>query len=351
MSLHDQQPTQEELGAKLRVLFDLGPLEDMKLLAGGFLCQNFTLCIGPQRFFLKQYRHKLSQVVHQVKYAEDLFAHNGVPVLAPMRDRFGRSAFFLNRNWYSLFPYIDREAVSIQALTDIGRETLARQLGEMHHIGKSVKKSIQPLLLWDKERFFLEVVEFDMKLEQVDATEPVHALIRKVVEQKKKFVAQNTFTAEKADLPFDTLLHGDFSYQNVFFSPAQDHIDYLFDFEKACRGPRTFELARALFVDAFDDGWDDAHLDRAVVFLRSYLRVYPMSFHEFTMGIRMYLVHVAHQLWIEGKILFRDGKEYVPILRSHSYRVEHLYDDVESFARTLYQRASLGASIDRGERA
>ena len=146
MSYHDQQPEKEELSARLQKLFDLGALSDFELITGGFLCQNFTLRVGAQRFFLKQYRHKLSQVVHQVKYAEDLFAAHGVPVLSPLKDRFGRCAFYLDRNWYSLFPFIDRKAVTIHELTDVGRETLARQLAQMHTIGTCVKKSIQPLL-------------------------------------------------------------------------------------------------------------------------------------------------------------------------------------------------------------
>ncbi|MBI4438000.1 phosphotransferase [Candidatus Uhrbacteria bacterium] len=339
MTWHDQQPDKGELSARLEKLFDLGALDDVELLVGGFLCQNFTLCIGAQRFFLKQYRHKLSQVVHQVKYAEELFASQGVPVLSPLKDRFNRGAFFFDHNWYSLFPFIDREAVTIQELTDVGRETLAGQLAAMHLIGRRVKKSIQPLLLWDKDRFFLEVAELEMRLEEVGVESPVHALIAKVIAQKKRFVEQNTFTPEAADLPFDTLLHGDFSYQNVFFSPAQDRIDYLFDFEKTCRGPRAFELARALFVDAFDDGWEEGHLKRAAIFLRRYLQTYPIPTEEFVLGVRMYLVHVAHQLWIEGKILLRDGKNYIPILQAHSYRVEHVLDDLESFARALYARA------------
>lgn len=329
----------EELSARLQKLFGFGALSDIELITGGFLCQNFTLRIGAQRFFLKQYRHKLSQVVHQVKYAEELFAAHGVPVLSPLKDRFGRGAFYLDQNWYSLFPFIDRKAVTIQELTDVGRETLARQLAQMHTIGTSVKKSIQPLLLWDSDRFFLEVAELEMKLEEEGIADSVRSLISKVIEQKKKFVSQNTFTPENADVPFDTLLHGDYSYQNVFFSPDQDRIDYLFDFEKTCRGPRTFELARALFVDAFDDGWGEGNRERAAVFLRAYQEVNPLTQEEFTLGIRMYLVHVAHQLWIEGKILLRDGYDYLPILQAHSYHVEHLFDDLESFAHNLFKRA------------
>lgn len=340
MSYHDQQPEKEELSRRLQKLFDLRELSDLELLTGGFLCQNFTLRIGAQRFFLKQYRHKLSQVVHQVKYAEESFAAHGVPVLCPLKDRFGRGAFFLDRNWYSLFPFIDRQTLSINELSNVGRETLASQLAAMHQIGRYVKKSIQPLLLWDHDRFFLEVAELEMKLEEVGTNELSQALIVRVIEQKKKFVSQNMFTPEEADLPFDTLLHGDFSYQNVFFSPAQDRIDFIFDFEKTCRGPRAFELARAIFVDAFDDGWDESRMDRAVVFLRRYRAIFPIDREEFGLGVKMYLVHLAHQLWIEGKILLRDGAEYIPILQAHSYRVEHLFDDLESFVRVLYDKAS-----------
>jgi Ser/Thr protein kinase RdoA (MazF antagonist) len=342
MSIHDLQPERGELSRRLEKLFALGPLSQMELLTGGFLCQNFTLRIGSQRFFLKQYRHKLSQVVHQVKYAEELFATHGIPVLSPLKDRFGRTAFFLDHNWYSLFPYVDRRAVTIGELTDVGRTTLARLLAQMHLIGKAVKKSIQPLLLWDRDRFFLEVAELEMELEERGIDDPTRALIAKVVAQKKKFVQENTFTAEKSDLPFDTLLHGDFSYQNVFFSPEQDRVEFIFDFEKTCRGPRAFELARALFVDAFDDGWGAVQKKRAVVFLARYLTHAPMPQKEFISGVRMYLVHVAHQLWIEGKILFRDGKDYVPILQAHSYRVAHIFDDMDVLAGSLWEEAVRG---------
>lgn len=333
-------PQYRELAKKVEDLFGLGSIDRMQLLQGGYLSKNFVVVSGQQKWFLKQYRHKISQLVHQIKFAERFFAQHGVPVILPISDAHGRPAFVHNQQWHSLFPFINRRTLDVGELTQAGRVTLARQLARMHELGAGCKMSVQPLSMWDKDLFSMEVAEIELKLVEVGTEDPVHALIAHIIEQKKRFVEQDRFTPEDVRLPFDTLLHGDFTYKNVFFSEDQSRIDHVFDFEKAVRAPQAFEVARAIFIHAFDDGWTDEHLYRAVEFLRAYRQSRPISLEDLTQGARMYLTHLAHLLWIENKVLLRGARDYVPLLRSHSHRVAHLFDDIETFVSDLYERAS-----------
>jgi Ser/Thr protein kinase RdoA (MazF antagonist) len=338
MQTHDQLPTKEDLFPLLEKLFGFSSIQDLVLIVGGHLSKNFLLLVGGEKYFLKQYRYKLNPVIHQIKFAETFYSSKGVRVIMPLRDRFDRPAFFFNGNWFSLFPFIDKKAIEISQLTDDGLMTLANQLGVMHTAGKDAGKTTQSLLMWDKNRFNLDVCELEMKLESTDVQETTNMLIASVLEQKKKFVEKNIFALEDISLPFDTLLHGDLSYQNVFFSPDQKQIDYVFDFEKTARGPRAFELARSICINVFDDGWDDKRLEKATLFLRAYQEVAPITYEEFLIGLRAYLVLTAHQLWIEWKILFCGETKYIPLLRSHSIRINHLGDGIDTLATSIYGR-------------
>lgn len=341
MQYLDQLPTKDEIEQLLAKLFGFESIGEFELIKGGHLCQNFVLNADGKKYFLKQYRHKLSQVVYQIKRAEQIFADKGIRVIPPLRDcRYGRTAFYFGRNWYSLFAFVDHQSITSADLTRDGLRSLGHQLGEIHTVGLGAMPSAQPLFLWDKDRFKLESCELEMKLEEIGALDSKCALIANVLERKRAFVEHNDFLPEEVVLPFDTLLHGDFGCQNVFLSPDQRQVEHVFDFEKTSRGPRTFEVARAIFMSAFDNGWDEACFDNASIFLRAYQEAAPISFIEFKEGIRIYMTHMAHQLWIEWKVLVRGDIQHIPILLSHSRRVEHLGDDFDEVARSIYQRAT-----------
>src|SRR3989338_5698652 len=92
--------------ATLDRLFGVGRVLDMTPLSGGYSCWNFDVLCERGRFFLKQYRSFYSHQVGDIKAAERFFAGEGLPVILPLPDRFGRDAFWVEENWYSLFSFV-----------------------------------------------------------------------------------------------------------------------------------------------------------------------------------------------------------------------------------------------------
>lgn len=340
MNYHDGIPNIETVNTHLQELFSLPVVRSVDLLRGGHLCKSFIVQTDTGTYFLKQYRHRLSQTVHQIKFAETHFSKNGIPVLMPMNDRFGRPAFLMGKNWYSLFPFVDLKTKQVFELKPKHVQLLGAQLAELHKVGAGVEKDIQPLLLWDKHRFLMEVVEIERILEKRPQPNRVERLIGSMLKKKREFVESRAPKSTAQTLPFNTLLHGDYSYQNVFFSEDDSQIESIYDFEKTTRGPRAFEVARSLFVTCFDDGWEQKNIDLAAVFLQAYLTTFPMPLEELQLGVRMYLTNLAHQTWLEAKVLIKNSYDYVELLEAHARRIDHLEDDIDAFTQSLFEQAS-----------
>lgn len=336
---HDEVPPVEIISAKLLQLFGVDSVSGMQLLSGGHLCKNFVLETSEGKFFLKQYRHKVSQMVHQIKHAEQYFADRGIPVVLPVKDSYGRAAFYVDNNWYSLFPYYPNPQRQARDVTENMLKILGGFLARIHKAGKGVGEEFQSILLWDKERFLLEATELEICLKQQPVLSRIEQQISSVLAIKRKFVETNTHDVFSFQLPNDTLLHCDFSYQNVFFSEDNSRIEAVFDFEKSARGPRAFEVARSMFVCCFDDSWEQKNIDQAVIFLAAYLQKQPLTLDEFVRGVKMYLIHLAHQTWVESKVLLKNSISYVDLLDAHERRIKHLGDDLDSFATEIYKRA------------
>ena len=336
---HDSIPPLDVLSLKLQQLFDIDKITGMHLLSGGHLCKNFILKSPEKKYFLKRYRHKVSETVNQIKHAEQYFSDQGIPVVLPIKDVHGRAAFFVDHNWYSLFPFWSNPPKDVRDLDDNALCLLGEFLARIHEAGKDVGREIQPVLLWDRERFFLEVKELELVLEQQPVLSKVERQIKSLLKIKREFVESNTLDIHDFDLPYDTIIHCDFSYQNVFFSEDGLKIEAVFDFEKASIGPRAFEVARSMFVCCFDDGWEQRNIDQAIVFISAYIQKQPLSLGEFQQGVKMYLVNLAHQTWVEAKVLLKNSVNYIDLLEAHERRITHLPDDMDAFAKDIYEKA------------
>ena len=108
---------EQRLGNRLGEVFGITDVHEVELMQGGLLCENFSIRAGTQRYFLKQYRKQTSTWVYEIKFAEQYFAENDIPVILPITDRHGRTAFWFEDNWYSLFPFIEGIQKDADALT------------------------------------------------------------------------------------------------------------------------------------------------------------------------------------------------------------------------------------------
>jgi len=325
------------LSKKLDQLFAIGTVRSVSLVHGWYMSQNLRVETEAGTYFLKQYRNRLSTTVHEIKRAEAYFAAEGLPVILPIDDRFGRSAFWFEGNWFSLFPFVDGTSPAYGSLSSSEVRSLGRMLADLHRAGTRYPRNlISPIRLWDKESFRVEIVELQQELLSRPALDAVEQRVFSTLLRKAELVEKNALTPTDFALPFDCLLHGDFIYQNTFVS-GQGKIEHIFDLEKACVGPRAYELARSLLVCCFDDGWADGNVANGREFLDAYRLVFPIGYEEFEAGMRMYATNLFHMTWIEARFVLFNNDESMPIYERHARRVDALGGDIVALCRRLYR--------------
>lgn len=324
------------LNEKLGRYFHVGTVRGVSLVHGGYMSQNFRVETDAGAFFLKQYRNRMSAGVYEVKDSEEFFALKGLPVILSVRDAFGRDAFWIDGNWYSLFPFVDGVRPALGAFHPRTSASLGAMLGRFHAAGIEPPGSYHHLLrAWDRRGFWLEYVELEQELLARAELTSVERRMLDVLRLKARLVERNETSVRDFRVPFDCLLHGDFIYPNVFVN-AEGGIDRVFDFEKTCVGPAAYELARSLFVNCFDDGWKEDNYAQGRTFLQAYRSVRPISFDAFYDGVRLYAISLFHMTWIEARSVLYRNDDSMPIYERHAKRVEMLSGDVRPLCERLY---------------
>lgn len=326
-----------ELADRLRSYFDFGRVLDLSFVYGGFMCHNYRLETERGTFFLKQYRNKISTIVHEIKHAEEFFASRGLPVLLPVRDRFGRSAFWLNGHWLSVFPFItDRRTPSISDIDVPFAEQLGGLLGRFHMAGRTFEdRHFQPLALWDRRKFMMEYVEIEQEFARRTPHSDLERRMAEILRIKAEFVNRNTLMAYQTKAPYDCLLHGDFIYNNLFID-ARGTVTDCYDLEKACIGPRGYELGRSLIINCFDDGFEEKNFALARAFLAAYREVASISLEEFTEGVTMYRTQLFHMDWIESRYLIYGIDSQLDLYDRHAKRIEWMHANFEGFCERVF---------------
>lgn len=325
----------ERVKARILQLFHCGDVTGFERMEGGYLCQNFRVETQTGTYFLKQYRNRISSQIHEIKEAEQFFASQGIPVILPLQDVFGRSVFLADRNWFSLFPFINQKPPAFGSLNEELLSSLGSMLGRIHQAGKRIDhEHFQPLRLGDKSRFMIELVELRHELESREERTELEERMRALLETKLTWVNAHETNTFDQELPFDTLLHGDFLYQNVF-TDSKGAVTHVYDWEKTCNGPRAFELARSLIINAFDDGWESKNFQLARAFLQAYREINPIDISEIIQGIRIYTAELMQMTWLEGKYIIHGIDTQLPIYQRHANRVEWLGEHLEEFCQRI----------------
>jgi len=327
----------EGLSERLHELFGFGPVTSLEKVHGGYTCQNFRLTTTAGIFFLKQYQNHLRQWVPDIKYAERYFAGHGIPVVLPLRDTFGRTAFWFDNFWYSLFPYIEASSPDPAAMRPETLMSLGETLADIHLAGRDVgHRTFQMRWMWDRDAFELEHADLVHALRGRKEPTAVDRRMEQLLKRKADFVSTNTLIPKDFPVANDHLLHGDFIYPNVFID-ADGDVSHIFDLERTSLGPRSFELARSLLINCCDDGLDERHIRQARIFLTAYRARYPISFDEFVSGMRMFMISCLHSTWLEGNYLLNGMTSHLTLFESNARRIEVLGGDPTTFCQKIWQ--------------
>jgi len=294
----------KEIESKISKLYSLkNPVIFVKEVKEGYLSQNCILSDTKDKFFLKQYSTGYSinnlKEIHKVKF---FFGNRDIPVILPYRINNKESIFKYNNKYYTLFPYVEGIMLSREKLTKNENLNLGRLLAQVHLLSqKGIPFSIGSKIgKWSTDGFLQKSKIILQKIECIKQKTKFDKLAYESINLKIKIVKGNRLLTEDIGLRNDHLLHGDFHEKNVFFN-ENGSIKYLFDWEKTCVGPRSFEVARALNLICLDGKYSKKHVENANLFLKGYIDVYPMEKEEFLKGMTYYFVKKAHSLWIEGE--------------------------------------------------
>jgi Ser/Thr protein kinase RdoA (MazF antagonist) len=319
----------------LRDLYGFSSIDEVQLIYNRYRCLNYIIRVeGGTIFFLKRYAGRSGEEVFESKTAERFFHENGIPIILPLLDKHGRPAFFLDDDWFSLFPFIDQSQPEIP-LSEVFLESLGRQLGRMHAAGKRFEdKSFRRLKMWSKEQFNFKYVAIQELLQQLEISTQEREILEQGSRKKKMFVEKDQHSPKDYRFNFDTLLHGDPIYQNTFIN-EQGRVSKIFDLEEVCVGPAAFELGRALMINCFEDGWGDQEKQAANIFLGAYLKESPLTRENVKNGLEVYLIKNAYKLWFEHKLLTEPSEDLWDVYEAHIRRLDLLSKDLGEFVESI----------------
>lgn len=327
----------DQLGSSLKQLFGFKNVLAFDFVHGGYMSQNFRVETDRGSFFLKQYRNRINTIIHEIKEAEVFFASQGIPVIAPLNDRYGREAFWFNGYWFSLFPFIHGKSPMATTMNETVIENLAKMLAKMHIKGKDFPElPFQVLRLGTPRKFRLEQVELLQILRKRKQKSPLEERMSQLLQQKAAYIRAVNIRPKDIPLSYDHLLHGDYQYYNVFTNDAGE-ITHIYDLERACMGPAEYEVVRSMVLNCFDDGWAPRNFALARTYLEMYRTWHPLSFEGFKHGMQLYAYNILHMTWIEARYLLFNLDTQLDLFNRHVDRVEFFAtQDVGSFCEEVF---------------
>ena len=151
---------------------------------------------------------------------------------------------------------------------------------------------------------------------------------------RKSLVASNTINWQDLDLKNDHLLHGDYYDQNVFFD-ERGYVSSVFDFEKTIYSPRSFELIRSMMKNFFSNDFNVSNINKAKLYLHSYLNIYPASREELRTGFRLYYLRTIHSAWVQKEHYLKKNYRVDQFLHNHYQNIKYLSEHFQEVENDL----------------
>jgi len=292
----------------------------------GYLSENFVLNSGDKKYFLKCYRFKDKQRVIDAHVSKFFFASKGIPVILPIKNIEGDTITQIEDTYVSLFPFVSGlqfvppdAAIPIQAPRNLGA-----MLGRIHAASESGSPEInQKFTQWNKEEFcastdsILEVISNKKELTDFDRN------AKEAIEFKKEQVKKENLLFKDIKGLRTGLIHGDYHDGNVFFDKGGSVIN-VFDFEKICIAPYSFEVIRSLQY-SYCVGYNrQGSEERVEAFLSGYRTERLISSSELSQGVELFYQREIHGLWVEKEHYLKDNFRVDDLLHSKEYLLDLL---------------------------
>ena len=255
----------------------------------------------------------------------------GIPVVLPIKDKFGETFFEDNGQFYSLFPFVEGRSYSRENVTETALASAGALLARIHLLSRDGLPGIylDKELKGDGSKFAQEAEKIRIDLAEKEDLDKFDKEVLKAIHEKGKLLAESKIDENGLDLGKEHLIHGDYKLGNVFFD-QDDQVKHLFDTEKTAICPRTFELARSLDLICFNEGFEKINFTKAKIFLRAYNVVYPVLADELADAFRLLYVRKVRSLWVP-KEYYKGNTRVAKILKAETFVTQYWAKHLDEF--------------------
>jgi Ser/Thr protein kinase RdoA (MazF antagonist) len=262
-------------------------------LVVGLLNRSYRVETSQGRYFLKHYLEPEPANIAFQHRATTALRRAGLPVVAPIADRAGRTVNRAHGHTFALYPWIDGYHRHGLELTRAECEELGRLLGDLHATLARLLPPAQQTLVGQTVAPEAALAELDRLLALVDARgtgDAFDQLARFRLHERRQMLHDLApLRPDEWRLPLLGWVHGDFHEYNVIY--RRDQACVVVDWDRLAVKPYVDEVVRAsvlLFIDA-EDGWLD--LERINAFADGYRSRMPEVAAQYPLGV--------HRVWWE----------------------------------------------------
>ena len=287
-----------EVLAQLSEAYQLISIEPIEKITRGFLSTNHVVKSGNEKYFLKHWRQTDTQKVEEVGRIERFFAKEGLPIITPLLTLEGQTFQATSEGIFSIYPHVAGRHIERDQIKNISIDSFASALATMHKLSGWEQLNIQDHCKpWNREAFFQTADEVEATVNSLAVHGPFEKLTLKVISGKRKLLDKETRTYQNFGFVHETLCHGDWTIDNVFFD-SKGELSHIFDLEKAEIGPRALELARSTEYSFVDGNFSARNLSQAAHYIGKYAHLTGLSKDETRRGIEAHYIKDLHSLWV-----------------------------------------------------
>jgi len=245
-------------------------------------------------FYLKKYSRSMKDVV-LILAAEVFVKKHNIPALAAVESKLLK----VSGEYYALYPKSPGLQVPAHNLSDAALFDMGVTLAKIHAV--STTRLAVPLrkinTRWDTEQFVKKAKDLREKIMQQVPKTAFDQMALKNLNLKLEEV-QALSLNKKLDLGRTTIVHGDFTPDNIFLKAKK--VVGIIDWEKSGSQPASLEVVRSLLYICFRDNlYNDAAFLRARSFLRGYQSIYQLDTEVFADALHAHHAKQLHSTWIE----------------------------------------------------
>ncbi len=302
----------------------------------GYLGRNFALETPNRKLFLKGYRKTDRSKIEAVHTAKIFFATRGIPIILPYVNEEKTTIFEYEGTLYALFPFVEGRSIRRSDRTPKAWSSTGSMLARIHLAGRSdyADIAVPKLKHWDRETLLEKAAKIEEQIRAQDTQTDYDRLALKCVRLRQGLAKLNPIGPDQLGLVDDHLLHGDFHGHNIFYND-EDEVSHVFDLEKACIGPRAFEVARAVDFMCFAPHFNEDGYEFAQLFLQAYNALYPLPKDELARGIMSYYLKAVHALWPESEHYFANSTRTDGLQEAELRRMEFYSEHLETYIDRL----------------